>query len=324
MKFKNFKPILFNQKSIFKKHSNNSELISIDRSVESIFSFNGISIDHNYCYPDNSDILNCGGYLDKLSKYRSNEIEEYFWKEGISTLSFSSGKFPILKSRSPQLDLLVLKVINFLLDQNDKHRVRILDMGCTVCEHFDLLDLMMKVSSKNKYTGKNNLFYHGVDISPLVIAAAKIFHSELPDDCLKLEINEGSSINFKKNSYSISLCVGVMHNLKNPVEGTINLISASSDACILALWVCDNETGIWVTSHHASSFYLFGRNDLRQLKKMFPEKNFFADSFIPEKFSTQQNHFVGIKDEDVKNIGCYHLVITNKTNLFSDLDRLEL
>lgn len=324
MKFKNFVPMLFNQRSIFKKENKNSELIAIDRSIESIFSFNSVSNDHSYRYPDNSDILNCGGYLDKLSKYRSIEIQNFLWKKGISKLTFSSKKFPLLNSRSPQLDLLALKVIIFLLDFNKQKRVKFLDMGCTVCEHFDLLDLMLKISSNNKYSGKENLYYHGVDISPLVIAAAKIFHSDLTDDCFKLEINEGSSINFEQNSYSISLCVGVMHNLKHPVEGTINLISASEDACILALWVCDNLNGIWVTSHHASPFYLFGKKDLHKLKETFPKKQFFVDSFVPEELSTQQNHFVGIDEKDVKNIGCYHLVITNKEDLFKDLDRLEL
>jgi len=299
-------------------------LMALDRAATYMFAAPDGSIAHRYDFPDDSDIFNCGGYLDKVLQYRDDRLFAHLQRHGVNRTTFDDGTFPILATRSPQLDLLIYRVVRTLRAEMPGHRVGLFELGCTVGEHFDLLDVMLRASSNDVETAAEALRYQGIDISPLVLFAGQYIHHGLSPDNFRLSLGEGSSFEALAGSYDIGLSVGVIHNLKDPIGGTERLLQLSGTATVLACWVCDSDEGIWLTSHHAAPIYIFGQHDLATLAHAVPDRRFLVADFIPEAQSTQQRHFVGISQEATDRLGCYHLIITHRTDLFPEMSSLSL
>lgn len=299
-----------------------SQLIALDRFCAYLF-FDDEKEIHKYEIPDDSDILNCGGYLDKLVKYRSDEIKNFLSSREICKKNFLAIPIPIFQSRSPLIDLNLIDAIFYLKNEDLCSRISVLDVGCTICEHWDFIDQLIRIKTNNIDSAKNWLYWHGVDISPLVIAAAAMTHSDLSDNEFKVSVSEGSSFQTQENAYDLTLCIGVMHNFQNPIKGLKNLIASARIATFIAIWIGDIDDGIWLTSHHSTPFFLFGKNDMRKLSEEFSDKCFLVDDFIPESLSTQNRHFVNLDESSLNSIGSYHLVITSRPDFFPNLPLID-
>lgn len=297
-------------------------LIAIEATQEFLFfSEAGLPL-HRYELPDHSDILNCGGYIDKLLKYRDPALADHLMAAGATRASFADPRFPLLATRSPQIDLLILRAALHLLRTEPARRVKIFDLGCTVAEHYDLLDLMLKAESNGRFTAERNMQYCGLDVSALALAAARTLHADLPADRFRLVLQEGSQAQIDARAYDISFSIGVINNLKEPVEGTIRLLNGTSFVSCLACWVCAQEKGVWLTSHHASPMYVFGAEDLRRIERETGMALLVGD-FIPESASTQQRHFAEVSEAALDGLGSYHFLLTREPEAFPDLARLE-
>ena len=299
-----------------------SALLALDRAATYLFAEAGGQIGHRYDFPDDSDVFNCGGYLDKVLQYRAPALAAHLRRHGVAKPTFDDGTFPLLASRSPQLDLLILRMVLALRAERPGRRVSLFDLGCTVAEHFDLLDVMLRAATGDRDDAAAALSYHGIDISPLVLFAARYIHGGLDPEHFRLGLVEGSGFEAPPATYDIGLSVGVIHNLKDPVGGTQRLLRVSGVGTVLACWVCNSQTGFWLTSHHAAPIYIFGLDDLRTLAGTVPDRKLLVADFIPEAQSTQQPRFVGISQEAVDSIGCYHMVVTARTDLFPELSAL--
>ncbi len=299
-------------------------LLALDNAQQYLFAADDGTPWHRYDLPDDSDVLNCGGYLDKLLKYRDPALAEHLRRKGVSKASFEDGSFPLLASRSPQLDLLLHRLLVALAEEQPTRRVSLFDLGCTVAEHFDLLDIMLRASSDGRLKAPELLDYCGLDISALVLAAARFLHGDLDPRHFRLLLGEGSDFDAGDQRFDLSLSVGVIHNLRDPVGGTERMIRFSDVATVLACWACAAEQGIWLTSHHAAPIYVFGREDLVRLRAAAVGRELLVADFIPEAQSSQQRHFAGLSQEAMDSLGCYHLVVTDRIDLFPDLARLSL
>lgn len=299
-------------------------LLALDNAQRYLFAAADGTPWHSYDLPDDSDILNCGGYLDKLLKYRDPKLAEHLRRKGVGKASFEDGSFPLLASRSPQLDLLLHRLLVALAEERPGQRVSLFDLGCTVAEHFDLLDIMLRAASDDRLKAAELLDYCGLDISALVLAAARFLHGDLEQRHFRLLLGEGSDFDAGDQRFDLSLSVGVIHNLRDPVGGTERMIRFSNVATVLACWACAAEEGIWLTSHHAAPIYVFGRADLIRLREAAKGRELLVADFIPETQSSQQRHFAGLSQEAMRSLGCYHLVVTDRLDLFPELARLSL
>jgi hypothetical protein len=137
-----FDPCPLGETGAFDGSMQSTSILALDIQSKYIFVDNNGETYHQYFVPGTSDIQNCGGYVDKVIKYRDPLLVEYLSVHGISQESFAHGPFPILQTRSPQLDLLLFDLICHLRKTKGLEGVKLLDHGCTVAEHYDLLDVM--------------------------------------------------------------------------------------------------------------------------------------------------------------------------------------
>lgn len=263
---------------------------------------------HEYAIPGNADIHNCGGYIDKLLKYRDPRLAEYLQEHGVSESTLVTDEFPILATRSPELDLALLGFVNFLLDRHGKERVSLLDHGCTVAEHYDLLGLMIRAS--RGCGAEDVLDYYGLDVSPLVLSAARLLHSSAPREYFKLMLAEGSQFDLEAGSVDLSLTVGVVNHVADPQGALDNLLTITKHAAVMALWVTNKDEGFWVLNHSGVGTYFFSRSDLRKALDNHPEGRFLVAKFVAETDSSQPCSYIGIGEAEIDSIGCYHLVYT--------------
>tara|TARA_B100000989_G_scaffold298377_1_gene287388 strand:+ start:692 stop:1687 length:996 start_codon:yes stop_codon:yes gene_type:complete len=326
--FIKFDPVPYSKKSIYgsKKTNKPKDLIVLD--VEGKYEFIETKTKKTYhSYPISSDdhILHCGGYLDKILKWRDKNLISYLCKNGINNSSFSSKRFKILKTRSPQLDLLVIELFKYFFKKNGfKERVIFFDHGCSVSEHLDLLKIMVDIVFNNEFRIEDILDYTGLDHSSFCLMASKLFHETFDTNFYKLICKEGSEINFSSDTFDISLSVGVVNHVKDPVSTLSKIISTTKYFVVLGLWVTSNKNGIWRISHGQTPFYFFSKTELHRIKKKFPDGDFYFSQFIPDVESTQKKSYVGISYDELKETGCYHMIFSkvkdckflNKLNKF--------
>lgn len=274
---------------------------------------------HSYEIPNSSDIQNCGGYIDKILQYRDPALLKFLLENGVSKESFAKGQFPLLETRSPQLDLLLLRFILALRKERAGQRVSIFDLGCTVSEHFDALDLLMNAATNGAERATEALSYCGLDMAPLVLCAARQMHLNAQPEHFNLILGEGSVSDIPERGFDLALSVGVINNLKDPMTGVRKFLKSARVGAVMAMWSANTEQGFWSFSHRTTPQYFFGRQDIFELAKVNPGFRFLLAEFIPESQSTQQRHFVGITEDQLKDVGCYHLVYTNRADLFSEL-----
>jgi len=281
------------------------ELIALDIKTKWVFTDENGHIHHEYEIPGSDDIENCGGYVDKIVKYRDPYLLSYLRDNGISKQSLDSDAFPILSTRSPQLDAILVQLIANVRRLNGGQRVRFFDHGCSAAEHFDLLDVMLTATYGER--AATILSYSGLDRSALLLSAARLLHPNIEAQHFRLLLSEGSRLDFLDDAFDLSLSVGVVNHVADPLATLHHLIRITKYASVLALWVTADEVGFYAPLHSGAPFYFYSRNDLITAQQQGGGRFLIAD-FIPEYRSTQRGSYVGITEEQEASLGCYHAI----------------
>jgi hypothetical protein len=292
-----------------------NQLLALDIQSKFMFVDDGGAVYHEYPVPGAPDIQNCGGYVDKVIQYRDPALLEYLRVRGVSSESFAAGDFPILQTRSPKLDLLLFQLALYLRGQRGKGRVSLLDHGCTVAEHYDLLDVMLRASSDGALRAQDVLSYCGLDKSSMLLTVAHLLHPEVPESCFRLVLAEGSSFDFGNEVFDLSLSVGVVNHVANPPAALSKLVNATRYACVLALWMTSERDGFWGVNHSGIPNYFFSRVDLARVLESRGEGHFAEAEFIPETASSQLRSYIGLGEERTKTLGSSHVVYTTLHDL---------
>jgi len=277
---------------------------------------------HEYEIPGSMEIQNCGGYVDKIFKYRDPDLLDYLMTAGVTATSFDSDRFPILRSRSPQLDLLIVELIRHIRRSDSLTRVSLFDHGCSVAEHYDALDVMLQAGLGVK--AADALTYTGLDRSAILLTAAKMLHHDAPEAHFRLILRDGSQLDFPDSAFDISLSVGVVNHVANPVETLNHLIRGARRALVTALWVTSEEEGFFALNHSGLTSYFFSNNDLRRIQAEHPEAIFLIAGFVPEERSSQRRSYIGITAEQEDALGSYHLLVVKGKDHPFDFSRLAL
>lgn len=297
-------------------------VIALD--IETKFSFQNQdgSVFHEYALPSDRDIQNCGGYIDKIIKYRSPEV-----KAAVSNVFAEAGKYTareiaVLNGRSFLVDILLTKMIKKLLSEpNSSRKAHLLDHGCTVAEHFDMLDQML--SAHAGLTAANSICYYGLDISPLALSGAKMLHQHAPSENFRLILSEGSIINLAPDSVDFSMSIGVINHVHQPLRALERLIDVTKHAVVLVIWVTGEDQGFWAINHSGVANYFFSVRDLAALASQHDKGAFYYADFTPEKNSTQPSSYIGISDERLEKIGSYTLIFAEKNFVTDDLNPID-
>src|SRR5262249_42089559 len=194
--------------------------------------------------------------------YRDPALRAYLEKHGVSSESFQSQDFPILRTRAPQLDLLLLRLIRHLRSTRGLSRVSLLDHGCTVAEHYDLLDLLLSASSQGREDAASVLSYCGLDYSAILLGAAHSLHLAADQNHFRLMQAEGSSFTAAPGEFDLALSVGVINHVADGMGAMEKLIRATRYAVVMAAWLTAEEEGFWATNHAGVPAYFFSRRDL--------------------------------------------------------------
>jgi hypothetical protein len=303
---------------------NGSALIALDIQCKYQFLDEEGRVYHEYPFPGDRDLHNLGGYVGKVVKYRDPALFDYLRRAGVSPGSFATPAFPILATRSPQLDLLLLGLIRHLRSAHHLDRVRLFDHGCTVAEHFDLLDVMLRASSGGSESAADLLDYCGLDKSPMLLAVARLLHYGLDPTHFRLVCGEGSQFDLPPDSFDLSLSVGVVNHVGDALAALEKLVRISRFACVLALWATAEPDGFWAINHTGSPSYFFRRKDLARVKALRPGVRIFVADYISEGRTSQPGSYVGLTPDRVERTGCYHLVFTTLADFPFDLPELEL
>jgi SAM-dependent methyltransferase len=270
---------------------------------------------HEYPVPGTPDVQNCGGYVDKVIQYRDPALATYLAESGVSAASFATRRFPILDTRSPTLDLLLFAVMRELREREPGRRVSLLDHGCTVAEHYDLLDVMLQAESKGRDHAMQCLDYCGLDKSAMLLTIARLLHFEVPEDQFRLVLAEGSNFSFPPRAFDLSMSVGVVNHVVNPREALNKILAATRHASVMALWATADEEGYWAINHSGVSFYFFSQSDLAAALARRGEGRFYSAGYTPEAQVSQPRSYIGLGEDQMERLGCYHLVYSTLPEL---------
>ncbi|MDP3181322.1 MAG: methyltransferase domain-containing protein [Desulfobaccales bacterium] len=287
-----------------------TDLMALDIQCKYLFLDEEGQVYHQYSLPTNADIHNCAGYVDKVVKYRDPALLHHFQTHGVKLASLQSDAFPILASRSPQLDLILFDLIRHLRINLGLKRVSLFDLGCTVAEHWDLLDVMLQAASAGKDHAAAVLSYCGLDKSVMLLTIARLLHHELAPEHFRLIKADGSRFVIADQEFDLSLSVGVINHVAAPLLALEKIIRATRYASVLALWVTLEDQGFSAIVHSGLPFYFFSKKDILSFQALHPEGRFYLLNFIPESDNPQERSFIGIGQERIKQLGCYHLVYT--------------
>jgi len=320
-----FNPCPAGKSGIFDQGAtNSSQLIALDIQSKYQFVDSAGSVHHEYMLPNTSDLQNCGGYVDKVIKYRNPALAKYLATAGVSRNSFDSDEFPILGTRSPKLDLMLYGFIEEARRSDPNRRIELFDHGCTVAEHYDLLDIMIKVSSDGKCGAAEVLSYTGMDRSALLLSIATMLHPNLDRNCLRLQQAEGSDIEYTDGAFDLSLTVGVVNHVAYPLRTLKRLLAVSRRACVLALWVTNEDEGFWAINHAGVQSYFFSRADLRDAIAERGDGAFYEVEYVPETETSQSGSYIGLGDQRLSTLGCYHMAFCAGAEPPFDARRIEL
>jgi SAM-dependent methyltransferase len=285
-------------------------LIALDIQSKYLFVDERGKTFHEYFVPGTPDVQNCGGYVDKVIKYRDPDLAAHIRKNGVSSTTFANSPFPILATRSPRLDLLLHALILDLKSSRGADRVSLLDHGCTVAEHYDLLDIMLRAETHDATTASSALAYCGLDKSAMLLSIAKMLHHQVPEEHFSLVHSEGSSFPFSRKQFDLSLSVGVVNHTAEPVRALESILAATRHASVLALWVTAGKEGFWAINHSSVPQYFFSLGDLREALERRGEGRFYSTEFVLETEASQLRSYVGLGEGKLKTLGSYHLVFS--------------
>ena len=282
-------------------------VIALDIVTKYQFQTQDGAVYHEYSLPSNRDIQNCGGYIDKLLKYRSPDIRNFIMEEKPTLQRLRSSSWPVLHGRSPHIDL-ILNDLVAIRRKEQTGRVSLLDHGCSVAEHFDFIDLLLQATTDQR--AQDVLLYCGIDLSPLVLSAAKLFHPSCLGKNFQLILSEGSELNFPDDCFDFSISVGVVNHVVRPLETLEKLLRITRTAFITAIWVTGEDEGYWAFNHSGAGNYFFAEKDLAALALKYAKGRFYSAEFVPEHNSTQPDSYVGINDRQLSRMGSYILVFS--------------
>jgi len=282
-----------------------NSIIALDIQTKFQFLADDGSVYHEYQFPSDRDIQNCGGYVDKLIKYRSQLAREAI--VNMFQANSRSPELPVLRGRSILVDTLLTRMVDRFLANNASTKAKLFDHGCTVAEHYEMLDQMLHAYSNR--SALDSISYYGLDISPLALAGARLLHSEVSPSDFNLILSEGSDISAPSNSMDFSMSIGVINHVANPIHALDRLINLTRLAAIFVLWITEEPQGFWAVNHSGFSNYFMSVKDLAYMAESYGHKGsfYFAD-FMPEQSSTQPNSYVGVAPERLGLIGSYTLV----------------
>jgi len=270
---------------------------------------------HEYFVPGTPDIQNCGGYVDKVILYRDPALYEFLCIHGVSRETFARPEFPILHTRSPKLDLALFSLIRHLRARPGAGHVSLLDHGCTVAEHYDLLDAMLRAHSEAAESAQSALAYCGLDKSAMLLSIARLLHPDVPDRLFRIIQAEGSDFHAQDGEFDLSLTVGVVNHVANPRQALKKLLMATRFASVMALWVTTEKEGFWAVNHSGVPTYFFSRSDLATVQPKRKEGQFYSMEYVPEDQSSQTRSYVGLGEERLMSLGSYHLVFSTLKTL---------
>jgi len=285
---------------------NQTAILALDIQAKFLFVDDKGRTYHEYPLPSNADIHNVGGYVGKLIEYRNPELLEFFKANGISKATLAKSNFPILHSRSPKLDAELFHLIQHLRLMENQRRITLFDLGCTVAEHWTLLDVMLR--SQTGRGAEDAITYTGLDKSPLLLSVARLLHQNVSTEHFQLIHLEGSGFSFPPLTFDLTLCVGVVNHVYDPLGALEKLLIATRYTSVLALWTTTESEGFWTTIHSGLAFYFFSIKDLQQLQKRLARGSFFVLDFLPEASNSQARSYIGLGAKRMASLGCYHLL----------------
>jgi hypothetical protein len=293
--------------------SNKLDILAIDIQVKYQFVDSQKNLYHEYYLPTNPDIASCGGYVGKVIIYRDPKLKSFLSLNGISSDSFAHNDFPILRTRGPQLDLVLFALIRELKSETPSRQIALFDHGCTVGEHLDLLDVMLQSASCGEYSAASDLLYCGLDKSPFLLYIARSLHSSFDKESFKLVCKEGSDLG-TWIAADLGFSVGVVNHVAEPCGTLSSLCRYSSIACVSWLWMTTLSKGFWATSHSGWPFYFFALADLQEIETVLGGK-FFSLDYVPDSLSTQPESYIGLSKETFETLGSALLVFTRDGSL---------
>jgi SAM-dependent methyltransferase len=295
---------IYNASHINDMASNQKSLIALDIETKMQFRTEDGEIYHEYAYPSDRHIQNCGGYIDKLLKYRSQAVRDEIRDMLMSDLEIAIS--PVLKGRSILVDILLAKMISRFNRDNPGVRAKVFDHGCTVAEHYEMIDQMLKAHCSG--SAREMISYYGLDVSPLVLSAARAMHATAPPQHFQLMLAEGSNFELATDTVDFSLSVGVVNHVHDPHKALNKILQATRHGAVLVLWVTSESEGFWAVNHSGVPNYFFSIRDLRQIAlHNSPKGSFYFADFTPENLSSQPSSYYGISDERLNCLGSYTL-----------------
>jgi hypothetical protein len=279
---------------------------------------------HEYFVPGTPDVQNCGGYVDKVIQYRDPALFDYLVRQGVSSASFAAPAFPILNTRSPRLDLALFALIREIRASRPDAPVGLLDHGCTVGEHYDLLDVMLRATTGGAESGPIAINYCGLDKSAMLLSIARLLHDQVSRDRFRVLQAEGSDFSFESGAFDLSLSVGVVNHVADPMAALGKLIGATRRAAVMALWVTTEPEGFWAVNHSGVPNYFFSRADLARIREERGTGSYFSLEYIPETSASQMRSYVGLGQRKLDSLGCYHMVYSMLPGVPFDAQRLEI
>lgn len=276
---------------------------------------------HSHTIGGEPDFDTCGGYVGKVIDYRDPRLYDHLAANGVSRESFGSNGFPLLATRSPQLDLVIFGALQLARESFSLDRVALFDLGCTVAEHYDLLDVMFRVTSGGREGASDVLSYHGLDRSSQLLSFARVLHQSVPTEHFVLRQQEGSAFEYADDEFDFSLSVGVVNHVADPRLALEKLIRITRYGCVLALWHTRGPEAKWAINHRGVPSYFFADADLAEMEELGGGRFYVAD-FVPEFQSSQQASYVNVTAEEIEELGSYHIVYTAHPSLVPGLEPL--
>jgi ubiquinone/menaquinone biosynthesis C-methylase UbiE len=168
------------------------------------------------------------------------------------------------------------------------------------------------------------LSYTGLDVSPLALCAARLFHLPLLGEHFRLVLSEGSDLDLlPDNSSDCSISVGVVNHVARPLEALEHLIRITREAVVMALWATGEDEGFWAFNHSGYSNYFFSTADLRRLANKYSKGRFYVAEYVPELASSQPGSYIGVSPDRLEKMGSYILIYSRLERLPAHLARID-
>jgi len=306
-----FDPCPLSQENVLDSGSDSKALIAMDVRSKYYFVDDKGEFFHEYEIPSNADIHNCGGYVDKIVKYRDPALKQYLTEQGVTDEAFHTDRFPILATRSPQCDLILYRLMMFVKEHSDKDKISLFDLGCTVSEHWDFLNLLIDVGSRGQEDAATLMTYYGLDKSQMLLGVSRLMHDWVEAEHFNLLRADGTDFDFADHFFDFSLTIGVVNHVARPKEALAKLIKATRYAVVAVIWVTLDEQGYESFTHSLLPYYCFTLKELQEIGSDNGEGKWYITDYVPESKGSQQKSLIGVGTDNTSELGSLHLLYTS-------------